>query len=123
MSTHKETVAHILETLEGQQGGVFDVGSRKPHIFTARAMFGEYALYCDGKVVALICDDLLYVKIVPSSSELESMCEKDSPYTGAKLHYVVEEEQIRSIKNLSEILQLLSASLPKPKPKKKKQAV
>ena len=22
-----------------------------------RKMFGEYALYCDGKVVALVCDD------------------------------------------------------------------
>ena len=25
---------------------------------SARKMFGEYALYLDGKVVALVCDDL-----------------------------------------------------------------
>ena len=36
----------------------------------SRAMFGEYALYADGKVVALVCDDLLYVKILPASAAL-----------------------------------------------------
>ncbi len=29
----------------------------------ARKMFGEYALYVDGKVVALVCDDHLFVKL------------------------------------------------------------
>jgi len=28
-----------------------------------RKMFGEYALYCNNKVVALICNNRLYVKI------------------------------------------------------------
>jgi len=27
-------------------------------------MFGEYALYCGDKVVALVCDDQLFVKIM-----------------------------------------------------------
>lgn len=27
----------------------------------ARKMFGEYALYCDDKVVALVCDNSLFV--------------------------------------------------------------
>jgi TfoX/Sxy family transcriptional regulator of competence genes len=30
---------------------------------SAKKMFGEYALYCDGKMVALVCDDQLFVKI------------------------------------------------------------
>ena len=29
---------------------------------TARAMFGEYALYLDGSIFALVCDDILYFK-------------------------------------------------------------
>jgi TfoX N-terminal domain len=29
---------------------------------TARPMFGEYGVYCDGKIVALVCDDQLFVK-------------------------------------------------------------
>ena len=27
-----------------------------------KKMFGEYAIYCDGKVVALVCDNQLFVK-------------------------------------------------------------
>lgn len=26
-------------------------------VITYRKMFGEYALYCEGKVVALVCDN------------------------------------------------------------------
>ena len=29
---------------------------------TAKKMFGEYALYLDGKIVGLICDNQLYLK-------------------------------------------------------------
>ena len=107
MSTHKETVDFILEQL----------GNSKH--FAVRAMFGEYALYADGKVVALICDDLLHVKIVPESKELEAVCEKGSPYPSAKFHYVVAEEQLSSIENLPEILRNIAKKLPEKKAKKK----
>ncbi len=69
MSTQKETVEFILEKL----------GDKR---FSVRAMFGEYALYADpsksssragGRVVGLICDDQLYVKILPESAELEDV--------------------------------------------------
>ncbi len=50
MATDRGTVDYIVEQAAGA-GGV-----------SARAMFGEYALYCDGKVVALICDDQLFLK-------------------------------------------------------------
>lgn len=103
MSTQKETVAFILEKL-GQTGR-----------FSVRAMFGEYALYADGKVVALICDDQLYVKIVPASHELESVCEKDEPYPGAKLHYLVEEGQLSQLESLPRILLAIAKTLPKKK--------
>lgn len=107
MSTQKETIAFIIEKLGG--------GTR----FASRAMFGEYALYADGKTVALVCDDLLYVKIVPESKALEEMCEKDTPYPGARLHYVIEEEQLSSIEELPEILFVIAAGLPEKKVKEK----
>ena len=50
MATRKETVEFILGKL------------RDVKRFSARAMFGEYALYADGEVVALICDGRLYVR-------------------------------------------------------------
>jgi TfoX/Sxy family transcriptional regulator of competence genes len=108
MSTHKETIEFILEKL-----GYADR-------FATRVMFGEYALYADGKVVALVCDDQLYVKILPASQELEYLCEKDAPYPGAKPHYIVEESQLSQIHELPDILFDIAASLPAMKPKKAK---
>jgi hypothetical protein len=75
-------------------------------------MFGEYALYADGKVVALICNDRLYVKILPASQALESLCEKGNPYPGAKLHYLVEEGQLSTIPTLPAILAANAKCLP-----------
>jgi len=92
MATKPETVEFILTKL------------RDTKRFSARAMFGEYALYADGEVVALICDDRLYVKILPASSELEAQCEKGEPYPGAKLHYLIEEGQLSTLPRLSTIL-------------------
>jgi TfoX/Sxy family transcriptional regulator of competence genes len=108
MSTQKETVEFILEKL----------GESKR--FAVRAMFGEYALYADGKVVGLVCDDQLYVKILPASKELEGICDKDEAYTGSKPYYVVEEVQLSQIPNLTEILISIAKSLPAKKVKKKK---
>lgn len=108
MSTQKETIEFILDRLDNRK------------IFSARAMFGEYALYAKGKVVGLVCNDLAYVKIVPASYALEAVCEKGEPYPGAKLHYIVEEGQLSEIKDLPEILLSIAASLPAKKKKKTK---
>jgi DNA transformation protein len=100
MSTQKETVEFILEKL----------GS--PEHFSTRAMFGEYALYANGKTVGLICDDQLYVKIVPASIDLEQECEKGEPYPGAKEWYIVDEGLLSRYGHLSELLIAIADSLP-----------
>lgn len=109
MPTQKETVEFILEKLG------------MPKRFAVRAMFGEYALYANGKVVGLVCNDQLYVKILPASAELESICDKDEAYKGSKLFYVVEESQLSQIPNLPEILLNIAKSLPAKKKSKRKQ--
>ena len=57
----------------------------------ARKMFGDYALYCNDKVVGLICDDYLYLKPLDVLRPL--LHEEDRnmrpPYDGAKPHYVI----------------------------------
>lgn len=108
MSSQSDTIDFILAKL-----GDYDR-------FTTRKMFGEYALYADGKVVALVCDDQLYVKIVPASSALAQMCEQDTPYPGAKPYYLIEEHQLSTITNLPEILFEIAKSLPEKAVKKKK---
>ena len=109
MPTQKETVEFILEKLR-------DRGR-----FTARAMFGEYALYADGKVVALVCDDLLFVKILPASKELERQCEKGEPYPGARPHYIVEEGQLSTVERLPAILCAVAEAISENKPKAERQ--
>ena len=106
MATQKATIEFLLAKL------------RPPNRFSARAMFGEYALYADDKVVALVCDDLLYVKIVPASHALEPLCEQGKPYPGAKLHYIVEEGQLSTVPALSGILFAIAES----RPEKRKRA-
>lgn len=108
MATQIETIEFILAKL------------RNPKHFSARAMFGEYALYANGKVIALVCDDQLYVKILPASQKLDNVCEKGSPYPGAKAHYVVDEEQLSTMEELPEILCAISESLPEKKKKAKR---
>ena len=105
MATQKETVEFLLAKL------------RQPKTFSARAMFGEYALDADGKVVALVCDDLRYVKIVPASAELETLCEKGQPYPGARPHYLVEETQLSTLTDLPKILRAIAASRTEKKPR------
>ena len=105
MSTSRETVDFMLTKL------------RPSDRFSVRSMFGEYALYADGKVVGFVCDDLLYVKILPSSSELESLCEQGPPYPGAKPYYIVEEVQLSTIDDLSKILLAVASSVKEKKPK------
>src|SRR5687768_3675499 len=100
MATQKETIDFILAKL------------RDPKRFAARPMFGEYALYADGKVVALVCDDLLYVKILPAGRDLEPLCEKGNPYPGAKPHYIVDEGQLSTIDRLPAILTAIATSIP-----------
>lgn len=108
MATQKETVEFILDSLGD------------PKRFSARAMFGEYALYTDKKVVALICDDQLYVKILPASSALEAACEKGEPYPGAKQHYVVEEHMLAQRDDIAHILFAIAKELPAKKAKRRR---
>ena len=79
-------------------------------------------MYADGKVVALVCDNQMYVKILSASAELEKICDKDTPYPGARPHYLVEENQIESLDTLPSILFDVAKSLPAKKPKKKDKA-
>lgn len=108
MSTQKETVDFILKELGD------------PKTFSARAMFGEYALYAKGRVVGLICDDLLYVKITPESASLARECEEGQPYPGAKPHYIVTDELIMRDDALPELLRAVADVLPEKKPRKKR---
>jgi TfoX/Sxy family transcriptional regulator of competence genes len=82
-------------------------------------MFGEYALYCNGKVVALICDNRLFVKPTEAGRAYIGEVTEAPAYPGAKPSFLIE-EQIEDADWLSELIKITEKELPKPKPKRKR---
>ncbi|KVH57683.1 TfoX/Sxy family protein [Burkholderia cepacia] len=81
---------------------------------SARKMFGEYGIYCDGKMAALVCDDRLFVKPTPEGRAFLGKCEEGSPYPGAKPHLVISGERWDDREWLSTLIRITAAQLPVP---------
>ena len=84
-----------------------------------RKMFGEYAVYCNEKVVALICDNQLFVKQSEAGRSFVGNVVEAPPYKGAKPSFLIE-DQFEDKEWLSELIRLTEKELPKPKRKKRK---
>jgi TfoX/Sxy family transcriptional regulator of competence genes len=83
----------------------------------SRKMFGEFAVYCDDKVVALICDDRLFVKSTPGGRAFIGEVVESPPYPSAKPHFLIE-DGIDDREWLSGLIHLTARELPPPKPRK-----
>lgn len=59
---------------------------------TLRKMFGEYAIYCNDIVVALICDNQLFVKPTEAGKAYAGEIAEAPPYPGAKLYLLIENQ-------------------------------
>ena len=109
MATKQSTIDYI----EDQLADVPEIWSRK--------MFGEYALYCGEKVVALVCDEKVFVKITEEGKEFVSgHYEEGIAYPGARPSMYIHDDLIEDHAWLSELIRITARSLPMPKPKKKK---
>lgn len=109
MATSTQTANYILDQLVS----LGDVSVRK--------MFGEYALYYEGKVVGLICGNTLFIKITPEGKEFADSSYKEGlPYPGAKPWMEIGEDTLEDRVWLTELVQITWDNLPMPKPKKKK---
>lgn len=84
-----------------------------------RKMFGEYALYCNEKVVALICDNQLYIKPTAAGRAYIGEVVEAPAYKGAKPSFLIQ-DQFEEADWLSELIRITEAELPAPKPKKVK---
>ena len=84
-----------------------------------RKMFGEYALYCNDKVVALICDNQLFVKPTKAGKLFIGEVVEKPPYKGAKPSFLIE-DQIENRDWISNLISITQEELPTPKPKSKK---
>ena len=81
-----------------------------------RKMFGEYAVYANGKVVAFICDNSLFLKPTPAGRALLETVDEKPPYPGAKFYFVID-EALDNPQLLGELLNATERALPAPKPK------
>jgi TfoX/Sxy family transcriptional regulator of competence genes len=104
MGTDQGFIEYIAE-----QAGLGDRLARKK-------MFGEYALYVDGKVVAFACDNSLFVKPSAATERLAPDLPRRPPYPGAK-DYPVADELLDDADALRRILLETAALMPEPRPR------
>ena len=102
MASKQSTVDFILEQIAGA-GSV-----------AAKKMFGEYGVYCDGKLVALVCDDQVFVKPTTAGQEFIGQCTERAPYPGAKPYYLIDGEKWDEQEWLSQLIRISAAQLPLP---------
>ncbi len=88
---------------------------------TFKKMFGEYALYYQGKVVALVCDNQLYVKPTAGGQALLGRVTTAPPYPGAKPHLLIQ-DQLDDRDTLSALIRITAQELPEPAKKKARRA-
>jgi TfoX/Sxy family transcriptional regulator of competence genes len=105
MASSADFVAFIVDQVE-------PAGS-----LTARKMFGEYAIYARGRVVALVCDDRLFLKPTAGGRGLLGTPEEAPPYPGGKPWFVVE-DALDDAMALSELFRVTALEVPEPAPKR-----
>lgn len=88
---------------------------------TYRKMFGEYGIYCDGKIFAVVCDNQLFIKVTKQGKELYPKLEEAPPYEGAKNYLLVEDVEDKEL--LVKLAAVTCSQLPEGKKKGKKKSV
>lgn len=107
MSSRQDFVDYVLEQLSELE------------FVSYRKMFGEYALYFDGKVVALICDNQLYIKPTENGRAFIRDPKEAPPYPGAKNYFLVQ-DALEDRHWLQELVMITAQALPVPTRRKKK---
>lgn len=86
---------------------------------TAKKMFGEFGLFSDRKIFAVICDNRLFIKPTEAGRAFIKDVVEAPPYPGAKPNFLIE-DKVEDKEWLSQLVKITLEALPEPKPKKKK---
>ncbi len=105
MASHSDYVQYIADQCS-QAGEI-----------TFRKMFGDYGIYCDGKLFGLICDNKFYLKPTEAGRAALLCIEMRPPYAGAKEYYYIADVDDHDY--LSKLVRETCKDLPEPKPKRK----
>ena len=103
MASQKSSIDFILQQIKGA-GTV-----------SAKMMFGEYGIYCNEKIVALVCDDQLFVKPTLAGKTFIGNCVESSPYFGAKPYLLISKEKWKDSEWLTALIKISADELPLPK--------
>ena len=107
MATKATTVEYLLQQMEPLQ------------IVSAKKMFGEYGVFAEGKTIALVCDDQLFVKPTSAGRDYLEEIEEAPPYPGAKDWLLITEDKWDDSQWLCELVAITIREVPLPPPKKK----
>lgn len=107
MASNKEFVDFVLDQIKIDKE------------LTAKKMFGEYGIFANKKIFALICDDKLFIKPTEEGRAFIGNVVEAPPYPGAKNSFLIE-DKIDNGDWLSQLSKITIEALPEPKPKKKK---
>jgi TfoX/Sxy family transcriptional regulator of competence genes len=102
MASKQRTLDFILEQIA-------DAGSVR-----AKKMFGEFGIYCDEKMVALICDDQLFLKPTEAGRAFLGTIAEGHPYPGSKPWFVISDDKWDDQEWIANIVRLTAAELPLP---------
>ena len=107
MASQQSQVDYIID----QMAAAGDVSAKK--------MFGESGVYCSGTMVALICDNHLFVKPTAAGRAFAGALSEAPPYPGAKPCLLIPEDRIEDAQWLASLIAMTAAGLPVPKKKGK----
>jgi TfoX/Sxy family transcriptional regulator of competence genes len=82
----------------------------------AKKMFGDYGIYCNGKIFGLVCDNRFYLKPTAAARALLRIVELRPPYDGAKDYFYIADVDDRDY--LSALVSATYKALPESKQKK-----
>jgi len=105
MASKQSTIDFILEQISST------------NFVSAKKMFGEYGIFCGKKMVALVCDDQLFVKPTPAGKDFLGENPEGAPYPGAKPCFIISGERWDDRDWLSQLIAITYAQLPMPKKK------
>ncbi len=108
MATNQSTIELIAHKMSGAG------------VVTFKKMFGEYAIYVNGKVIAFVCDDALFLKPTPEAKAFYPDFEEAPAYPGSKMYMLISEDTWENSEFMSELASITYNALPTPKPKSPK---
>ena len=98
MSSHADLVQYIAD----QCAGAGEIATKK--------MFGDYGIYCDGKLFGLICDDDFFLKPTDAGRRLLREVDMRPPYHVAKDFFYIADVDDRDY--LVELVRATCGELP-----------